>query len=962
MTGFRGLSVGSAIMAVIITVCYCFAASAPSEGSILLQKSALVDSSELISSDGSNYAPDRKVDMVHLTLDVTPDFEKQTIRGKVVFNFKPIAKPLDELRLDAVDMSVSDVKSSAPISGYQATDREIIVTFTEPVPPGQQTTLTVSYSAQPIRGLYFRVPASGYDRANSHVYSQGEMIDSRHWFPCYDSPNQKFTSELICHVPEGMTVISNGKQVSATKDPTGGLVAVRWLQDKPHANYLITLAAGYFSKLEDKYRDIPLSFYSLPSDAKEAPLAFAPTKSMIEFYEKATGVDYPWDKYGQVVVHDFLYEGMENTSLTTLSDSILRTADTEQVPSPFLGEFTSEKIIAHELAHQWFGDLLTCKDWSHSWLNEGFASYYSLLYLGSRYGHEELLNELYQDRESVLQHKDESRPIVYRRYHDPHEQFDDRVYARASWVLHMLRCQLGDELFARCVKTYLDRYRFRTVVSSDLNSVVEELSGRSFDRFFDQWIYHPGLPDLAVQYSWDQKTKLARLKVNQQKAEGEQDSSRRKSEDPARQANTFYFPLTVAFKVKGETIEKQVQAKEASEVFYFPLKSAPELVRIDPHLELLAGIHVELPKEMLFAQLADRSDLVGRLTAADELAGHTDHDTISKLKDALQNDPYYGVRMRAAGSLRKIHSDEALVALIASTKQSDSRARNAVVKGIAGFFSPQARDSLLNVLSSEHNPEIIASALRGLGSYHQPAIRSALLKHLSSQSYHNLIADAAIEAVRAQDDPGFIKPLIEEITRRQSAFTTGGLADALDALAFIDRNEKPRDEVRNFIAGFLSDKRQRILMAAIRALGTLEDPSSIAILQTFASALKDTPQREQAEWSISKLRSANKPNDNLSDLRQEVLNLQKANRDMKKEMEDFKKQILAGEIRKDRKARSDKSTQESKKNSDKPKRQPESSAPAANSISSDAADKKTMRNEAIKDSTEDLAKEPTKVP
>jgi HEAT repeat protein len=216
------------------------------------------------------------------------------------------------------------------------------------------------------------------------------------------------------------------------------------------------------------------------------------------------------------------------------------------------------------------------------------------------------------------------------------------------------------------------------------------------------------------------------------------------------------------------------------------------------------------------------------------------------------------------------------------------------VESIAKFYNPRARETLLATVSGEHNPAIVADALRGLGAYHQPAVHDTLLKYLASESYRNMLADAAIEAIRAQDDPGFVTPLRENLSGRQNDFTSSGFAQALDTLAYIDRNEKPRDDVRNFIAGYLNSKREQISLGAMKALGTLEDQKAVALLQTFASCAKDSPQHQEAEWSLSRLRNANKPNDNLQDLRQELLNLQRENREIRKDLEDLKKRVSAG--------------------------------------------------------------------
>src|SRR6185437_15976828 len=342
----------------------------------------------LDSPDHRKYAPDRDVDVLHLALDVTPDFKQRSVEGRATLRFKPKARAVRELKLDGVDLDVHTVTSTEKIQTYQVTGDKVIITFAGPIPADQEAGVTITYRAEPTAGLYFRTPEMGYKAGDTHLFSQGEEIEARHWYPCFDSPNEKFTSEITCRVPEGMTVISNGRLVSSEKDPATGLTAIHWSQEKPHANYLISLVAGYFQKVEDKYRDIPLAFYTPPSEIKEAPGSFRDTRDIMGFFEQEIGVPYPWAKYDQVCVNDFVAGGMENTSCTTLTDSTLFTEDTENIRD-------SDGLVAHEMAHQWFGDLVTCKDWSDIWLNEGFATCYASLYEEHRHGREAMLYGLY---------------------------------------------------------------------------------------------------------------------------------------------------------------------------------------------------------------------------------------------------------------------------------------------------------------------------------------------------------------------------------------------------------------------------------------------------------------------------------------------------------------------------------------------------------------------------------------
>lgn len=840
----------------------------------------------------AQYAPDRKIDITHLALDVTPDFEKRTVKGQATFTFNPIGKPLKELKLNGVDLSIESVTGSDSIASYESTDKDITIAFWPPLPVGKESKLIISYSAQPNMGMYFRVPSNGYKADQMHIFTQGEMIEARHWFPCYDHPNDKFTSEITCRVPDNLIAISNGKRVSATKDPQSGLVAYRWLQDKPHVNYLITLVAGKFKKLEDKYGNIPLEFYYLDPEKPQAELAFKDTKNMMQFFEKETGIEYPWAKYGQVVVTGFYPSGMENTSLTTLNDFLLQCAEEEN--TDIMGSFTSEEIVAHELAHQWWGDLVTCKDWSHAWLNEGFATYYASLFLGNKYGKDRLAYDFLKSKQAIFEHKEDWRPIVNRKYDDPWEQFDHRAYQKAAWVIRMLKAELGDELFKKMVTTYLDRYKYQTVVTSNLQSVVEEVSGRNFDRFFEQWLYKPGFPELSVYYTWNEENKLAKISVSQNhkgaddKSRGNSDQDRSSKSEPI----LYHLPLTVRFKNKSETIEKQLEITKRSEDFYISLKEMPTSVQVDPNIEVLAEIDYNTPTSMLYKQLTD-SDPACRLLAAQRLADKSDDSTIAKLKDALKKDSFYGVRIEAAKSLREIHNDNALDALIDSRNQSDARVRLAVLQSLGKFFHPRSREALLESLKSEKNPRVIAEALKGLGPYHNAIVRDTIAKNLTTDSYHNIIADGAIGAIRQQDDPYYVPMLLQTIKDKSDKFDKYAYQNALETLAYIDRNEKNRDEVREFLSDILAGKKDFNKGSAINALGKLEDPKAITLLETFEKSNKNTNLQKPAEWALSSLRWNNKPHDNLQDLRNQVLDLQKSNRELKKEFDDLKSKFKA---------------------------------------------------------------------
>lgn len=823
---------------------------------------------------GRKYAPSREIDITHQVLDVTPDFDRRSVSGTIKIDFQPIAKSITEMRLDAVDLTVSQVEASAAILGWQNTGEQLVITLKEALPAGTSAWVKVSYSASdPQKGLYFRTPAQGYKQGDTHLWTQGEMHEARHWFPSHDYPNERFTTEMICHVKEGMVALSNGRLVSQEKDPGTGFVAWRWLQDKPHVNYLVTLCAGYFAKIEDRQGDIPIAFWTPPSQIAFAKNSLAGTRQMMAFFERATGVKYPWARYDQVVVDDFTWGGMENTSQTTLTDKTLFPDELAQTRS-------SVGLVAHELAHQWFGDYVTTKDWGHVWLNEGFATYYDALYREHAEGRDAFLYEVLGNARAVLGQQNDVIPIVYRAYASPVEQFGFRAYPKGSWILHMLRSQLGPELYQRCVQTYLERQALGAVTTEDLVGVIEELSGRDWDQFFDQYVYHAHHPELNVSFAWDERTKLAKLSIQQVQKLG-----------PT--VLMFNLPIKIRFKSGTTVTDVVAPVSKASEDFYFALPAKPESVRVDPDFGWLAQVELALPNEMILAQLADSSDMIGRIFAIERLAKRTDKPTIDKLQMVLNNDAFWGVRLEAAKALRQIHNEEARAALLASSQQPDARVRQEVVGGIASFFRPETPEALAKATAGELNPDVRAVAVRALAAYPVEQVQAELIKQLNSTSFRQLLANAAIDAIRAQANPAYLDAVLSMLRRREVDLTTDGFNNGLHTLAVLAAEVENKSVFRDYLTAQLHHPKPPVQLAAIRALGTLGDPQAIPSLQTFVTARKQAPQREAAESAVRQLRERKPLAAEVGTLRNEVLDLQKANRELQQKFEELKQQFEA---------------------------------------------------------------------
>jgi len=822
------------------------------------------------------YAPDREADILHITIDVTPDFKTRTVAGTTTIKFAPISKPLIEFHLDAIDLDVSSVTSSAKIEGYSVTNEDITITFKPAVPVGAETTVTIIYEAEPKAGLYFRTPEMGYPQQDTHLFTQGESHMAPHWYPNYDYPNERSSSEVICRVPKDITVLSNGRLVSEEVDSDSGLKAVTWYQEKPHVNYLVALVTGKLKKIESKYKDIPIAFYTPASLIEYAQNSFKDTADMLEYYEKEIGVPYPWDRYDQAAVQDFVMGGMENTTLTILTENTLFSDETENIRS-------SQGLVAHEMVHQWFGDYVTCKDWSHLWLNEGFAVYYEKLYDGHKNGHDSMLYNLYRISHRILRDRPVHKPIVTRSYDDAWEQFDYRAYQKGGWVLHMLRNELGAEMFRKCVKTYLERHALSSVVTEDFRSVIEELTGRSYDRFFDQWIYRGRHPDLKISYNWSERDKLAKISIEQ-------------THEVTEKVMLFHFRTKVRFIIADEHIDREIVVDSKQHDFYFRLPDEPNVVRFDPDYSLLANITFDKPTAMLYTQMENHDDVMGQLRAIDSLKKKKDQKTVEKLKDALNNDPFYAVRINASSALREIHTNEAFEALADSLVQADARVRQQVVRDVSNFYRSETMTLLKRTLRNEKNPAILEVAIRNLGLYQHKSTRRLLLKYLKSVSFRNELASAAIEAIRMLDEPFFIVPLQKVLEEREMDFRSWSFTQGLDTLAHITRNEDDKTKVRNFLAGYVNHPKDRIQVGAIRALGTLGDPKAIPIIETFSNDEPDNNIERAAERALKQLRERKQlVPDEIVRLRDTVEEFRKETEKIKNGLDDIKKRLDAKE-------------------------------------------------------------------
>jgi aminopeptidase N len=385
---------------------------------------------------------------------------------------------------------------------------------------------------------------------------------------------------------------------------------------------------------------------------------------------------------------------------------------------------------------------------------------------------------------------------------------------------------------------------------------------------------------LGVSYSWDERTRLARLTIRQTQPLGPHTS-------------LFQVPLPVRFKSKAGVLDQVLTVRASSEDFCVAVPWTPEIVRLDPELTVLANIQFDPPTAMLQAQLADPGDMLGRLTAIERLAARGDRTAIPRFKEALNTDPFWGVRVAASRALRALHSDEALEALLASVRQPDARVRRQVIEDIGGFHTQKACAALLDLVQRESNPEIKAVAIRRLGSWRTAQVRDLLMSVLHSESHRSLLVEAALEALRTHDDSGLIAPLQQRLEQKPVGLPTAVFSRGLETLAWLARNEPNKDALREWLLSQLDQPNERIRLAALRALGTLGDIKAAPVLEKFVATSKANPEQAVAQKALHALHQRQAPPAELTALRNELTELQSQTRQLRQELDELKKKLQA---------------------------------------------------------------------
>lgn len=669
----------------------------------------------------------RSFDARHYLVKIKLDLDQKSFDGAVTVTLTSLREGLEACVLDARELAVTSVLSDdgRPLS-FEQTDKDLTVRLPRAYRFGEETSFTCFYHGRdPKIGLKFTPQTADHPQL---VYSDSFPGNVHHWFPCFDYPNDKVTNEIVATVKAGLKVAANGRLVSVIEDPAAGTVTYHWSQDLPHSTYLIFLAAAPYVVVRDSYGTLPVQYWVYPGDEAKVKPTYGKTPRMIEFFNKTFGYDYPWQKYDQISVPSG--GGAESTSATAMTDRIM--VDEKGEP-----DFPAIGIVSHELAHQWWGDLITLRSWAHTWLNESFGTYSDYLYHRYEKGDDEGALNLQGKLNAYLREAKTRyiRPIVSDRYDAPGDMFDSHTYPKGARVLHMLRSLLGDEPFFATIRHFLHRYAFDAVDTADFIRSVKTVTGQNLDWFFDQWLFKPGHPVFEVESRWDPAGKVVRLKAAQ-------------VQDFSRGVPVFRLPVSIKLVTAGRTDLQKVWIDEREETFELPLDEKPLLVRFDEGNVLIKEITFPKEREELLYQLR-HDDVIGRMEAAAGLqAVGPDAAVVAGLAASLRADPFWAVRKSSLEALAKLKPGNGPDTFKKACLDPDSQVRAAALVALGDLKDRKLVGFYKDLFQKDASYRVQAEALTAIGKTGDPSAAPFLKQAAAVPSYRDLVRRAAETALK----------------------------------------------------------------------------------------------------------------------------------------------------------------------------------------------------------------------
>jgi aminopeptidase N len=796
---------------------------------------------------------------------VALDFDRKAVEGVCTTRVTAV-REVTAFAFDAVELEVRRVLVAGARADFENTGAQLWIRPRRPLRAGTTAEVEIHYRCVPSKGLYFWGPDEGYPDRPLQAWTQGQDEDSRAWFPCLDAPAQKATTEVIATFPARMTALSNGTLVSDERK--GGLRTTHYRFDYPHSPYLVTLVVGELEESSARAGKTALRYLYPRGRKADALRVLGRTPEMISLFERLTGREYPFGSYAQVFVTEFIFGAMENTSATTHTDVVLHDARAAQ-------DYRADWLVAHELAHQWFGDLVTCREWPHGWLNEGFATYFEVLWYEHGHGLDEADQKRREDLDSYLEEARDhyARPIVARKFHQPIELFDRHLYEKGGLVLHELRRRLGDELFWKSIRHYLKKHEWQAVQTHDLALAIEEATGHNYDRFFDQYIHAPGHPRLEIQVRYEADERRVRVKVKQT-----QKGEKGDKEPPL----LYALPLPVELRVNGQSHRHVLEVTGADHQFFLPADQRPTQVLVDPRREVLGTLEVDKPIDFWTEELRRAEPARARTEAALALGKEGSRKAVEALAEALPKEKFWATQAAIARSLGRIRTPAARRALLENLDLKDPRGRRAVVQALGTFRRDEEvfRALRRKCQAGDASYFVEAEAARSLGRLRMARAIPVLKGMLKRRSFQDVIAQAAVDGL-AETLEKEAYDIVEPLTRYgQPAFVRRQAVVAVARLA--EPAEKKRQAVE-LLTDLLRDPQFRVQLATFDAARTLGDRRMIGPIES--TPYRDGRSQRSAREVARALREGEPQSKEVSALREELDQLKEEARKLRERLD-----------------------------------------------------------------------------
>ena len=821
------------------------------------------------------YGPDKIVAVEEIGLHLEPDFESDSLEGVCTTVVRAFDEPVTRLTLDAVDLEISKVERLLPNAApreaaFSARDGKLEIEFDPAIAPGDQTTFAVYYRAsKPRHGLFFVKPTAAHPEKVVHLWTQSQDEYARYWFPCLDYPAEKQRSTTTIVVPKGTFALGNGELVERRDE--NGKTLFRYRQEVPHSTYLMTMVAGPFVEVAQGTAGrnaVPVFYYVLPGRESDGERAFGKTPQMIEHFEKRLGTAYPYARYSQIAVSNFIFGGMENTAATTQTDRTLHDATAHL-------DFSSDPLVSHELAHQWFGDLLTCRDWAHAWLNEGFATFMEAVWREADLGDDEYLYDIFESLTAYLKEEAERyrRPIVCNTYVAPIDIFDRHLYQKGAAVLHMLRGELGDARFWRSIARYVKENAQRSVETIDLVRAIESETGRNLRRFFSQWVLREGHPKVTVSMAWDGARKVATVTIDQRQPID--------AEHPA-----YEFDVEIGFAPgAGIANERRVRAhvERAHETIAVPLDFEPQLLRFDPGAFLLGDIEYSLGPALAAAVLRGDPNPIARVRAARELAKDGGRAAREAIASGFEREEFWGVLVETARSLGETRAPWARQVLIGALAHAHPKVVRAAADSLGNFRDAATAEALINTARQHPSYFVRAAALAALGKTRDARAYGVLEAAVKERTWNGVVESGAVAGLAEMADARAM-PLILEACRPEH--DDGIRRAAVVALARLGSLvETERDRAADAVERYLDDETFSVVLGAIAGAEALGDSRLLPALDRVAEQGFDGRVRRHAAEAAMHIRRGVKVPAQVTHLRSDIDELRAEQRRLQEQIE-----------------------------------------------------------------------------